>query len=95
VVSRRSRRWIRRNWGNLGKNTRACLKGAALMTVGDILRDQRVSRVEWRALLNIHYPWLFSPVERLYVDLEFKLRNYGDAVAVGCFLGWAAIKIPD
>lgn len=82
-------------WKDLGKNKRACLKGGALLTVGDILKDQKVSHKEWRGLLTFHYPWLFSPIERLYVDLDFKLRSYADSVVIGCWLGWLAIKIPD
>jgi hypothetical protein len=88
-ISRRSRRWVRRNWNKLPKSSRACAKGAGLLSAEQIIDGGFVTEKEFDAYLLFHYP-MMPPTDKAEFKDAIDWREPLQTAAAGCVVGWLA-----
>jgi hypothetical protein len=95
-ISKRGKKWVRRNWGTLKAETQACLATVAFMESKGYLRDRLLTRNEW-SQYAIFGPRLVSPVETLEIAFPIRfdpkeIASKAADEAVECAFGMAAGK---
>ena len=89
TIKRRGRDWVRRNWNRIGKPTRACIKGAGLLTAEQIIDGGFVTEKEFDAWLLFYYP-LLNPVDKAEFKSAISWKEPLETAAAGCVVGWLA-----
>jgi hypothetical protein len=81
--------WVRRNWNGLPKTTRACLKGAGLLSTEQIIDGGFVTEVEFDSFLTFRYPTL-DPIDKIQFKSAIDWGEPLETAAAGCVVGWLA-----
>lgn len=89
-VKNKGRAWVRRNWNGLPKSSRACLKGAGLLSTEQIIDGGFVTEVEFDAFLTFRYPTL-DPFDKIQFKSAIDWSEPLETAAAGCVVGWLAL----
>jgi hypothetical protein len=90
-IARHSPRWVRRKWNGFPKSTRACLKGAGLLSTEQIIDGGFVTEQEFDAYLLFNYP-VMPPLDKLAFKSAIDWTEPLETAAAGCVVGWLALE---
>jgi hypothetical protein len=89
-IKRNGKSWVRRNWNGLPKTTRACLRGAGLLSTEQIIDGGFVSEVEFDSFLTFRYPTM-DPIDKIQFKSAIDWSEPLQTAAAGCVVGWLAV----
>jgi hypothetical protein len=89
-IARHGRRWVKSKWNGFPRSTRACLKGAGLLSTEQIIDGGFVTETEFDALLLFKYPML-PPLDKQQFKAAIDWSEPLETAAAGCVVGWLAL----